>query len=84
LKTSVFSALDSKLHANNVTPFLQTICRGHLQIHECTITVAATRLSGSSRFERWCGVFGSGGGSSTKVTSKAAKVLMRMLVLLLG
>jgi hypothetical protein len=72
-KISVFSATDSKLHVNNVTPSLQTICRGHLQVHEYTITVAATRLSVYSRFRSWCGVFGYGGGVSLSASLRLSR-----------
>jgi hypothetical protein len=63
-EVSVFSALEVKvkLPANNITPFLQTICRNDLQVHEYGIIASATRLSVFLRFRRWCGVFGYGGG----------------------
>jgi hypothetical protein len=63
----VFSALDFKLPANKITSFLQTICRSDLQTHEYEITTSATRPSVFSRFGRWCGVFGYGGGDRRSI-----------------
>jgi hypothetical protein len=60
-KFSVFSALDFKLPANDITRFMQTICRNDLQVHEYRIITSATRLRVLLRFGTGCGVFGYGG-----------------------